>query len=392
MYPRMNNLISGIFIHEGHKHIVAAKDINLMVISPIPYVPRLLQNNAKRKAYRNFPLQVVMDSIPVYYPRYLAMPNMTVSPYTLFLSLIRFLDVILKHFKPSLIHSHCGTPDGYASMRLGKRLNIPTICSFRGSDINIYPKQSQRVRDLTKKVISETDQIVTVSDALRREAISLAHPKKEIMVIHNGCDLNQFYFDTQKRIELRLSFGIENNHVCLLFVGNLNYEKGILELVNSFNAVASSNSRVHLLVVGDGPGRELFEETKQKVPWGNWIHLSGLVPHDRMAAYLCAGDIFVLPSYGEGFPNVIKEALACERPVIATSVGGIPEVVHHEKTGLLIPPKNESALTGAIQRCLSNPEACKRMGQAGRELLVNQFSWSAFAEKHVALYKKLHSS
>ena len=119
------------------------------------------------------------------------------------------------------------------------------------------------------------------------------------------------------------------------------------------------------------------------------IHLLGAQPHNKIPDFLSASDILVLPSYNEGLPNVVLEAMACSRPVVATKVGGIPEVVKDGETGFLVNKEDVNSLIKAIDKLLSNEKLCIEMGLSGRKIIEEKFTWEKNAKKHIEIYEKL---
>ncbi len=117
--------------------------------------------------------------------------------------------------------------------------------------------------------------------------------------------------------------------------------------------------------------------------------LPGYIPHERLPLWINASDIFVLPSYQEGLPNVVLEAMACRKPVIATRVGGIPEVVSDGVTGILVEPRNVFQLTEAMQTLLRDEDLCSRLGVAAEGLINERFTWEASADSLIKIYQDL---
>ncbi len=391
MYPRTNNPMSGNFIHEGNEALLL-RGVQLIVVSPIPYVPACFQNNPRRQAYREMPAVTKHENITVYYPKYLCGPGRlfhAMSTLSLSLRLMHFKKELMSIFRPHILHSHCSTPDGYAGLILGKRLNIPTICTLRGDDVNIFPKNDMLTRILTQKVINGSCQVVAVSEGLKKSAQNLCFPDNEIKVIHNGVDCDKFKYNPTIRVLIRQRLGIDQESTVLIFIGNVEKSKGVIELAECFIYLSKKYKDLHLIMVGAGPELPNLKNLKEERGLTGRLHLPGLVHHSEVNNFLSAGDIFVLPSHNEGFPNVIKEAMACGRPIIATRVGGIPEVIENGKNGILIHPHSMESLTQAIQYCLDNPELCQSWGMKGRILVRERFSWEKNAEQYIKVYEEV---
>lgn len=391
MYPRKTAPISGIFIHQQMKALLK-EGCQIKVISPVPYAPRIFWTNPRRKGYGQTPLFDLFEGIPVYHPRYICAPGKWfhgISCYTLYQGINKFVSSMMKKFQPHILHTHTATPDGYTGLILRRKYNISLVCSFRGSDINIYPKYDRLISHLTKKVISEADQIITVSNALKRVTETIAKPKKEIRVIYNGCDFKKFIFKSTSKSMVRKKLGISSGSKVLIFIGNLTKTKGIYELTEAFVRLSNQNSNLHLIIIGDGPGRLLLKKRLFQVGLQKKMHLMGKRPHSEIPHLLNASNIFVLPTHYEGLPNVVLEAMACSKSVVATRVGGIPEIVKNGKTGFLAKPKDVDSLVEAIDFLLSHPGEAKKIGERARKLVLENYTWEKSAEKTIKVYREV---
>jgi glycosyltransferase involved in cell wall biosynthesis len=159
--------------------------------------------------------------------------------------------------------------------------------------------------------------------------------------------------------------------------------------MTAFIYLSKQYPNLHLLIIGNGPEYQYIKEQALKNGLQDKIHLAGVQPHNKIPDFLSAGDIFVLPSYNEGLPNAVLEAMACSRPVVATKVGGIPEAVRNGETGFLINEKDVGSLVNAINKLLSNEKLCTEMGLSGRKVIEQKFSWEYNAKEHIKIYEKL---
>ena len=392
MYPNKSNPVSGIFIHNYAKALLNA-GCKVGVVSPVPYSPKILWFNKKWKKYGEVPKFDTIDKIPVYYPRYIRLPGKwfhCLSSYTIYLGIVKTVsNIIMRDFKPDILHTHTATPDGYTGLLLKRKFNLPVVCSLRGSDINNYPYYDSFTMELTRKVISQADQLIAVSNALKLKAESFATPKNEIQVIYNGCDIKKFVFNLESRIATKKRLNIPLDNKVLIFVGNLLKTKGIYELIGSFILLSKQYHNLHLIVVGNGPEYQYIKEQAFKNGLKDKIYLVGAQPHNKIPDFLSAGDILVLPSYNEGLPNAVLDAMACSRAVVATKVGGIPEAVRDGETGFLVNEKDINSLVKGIDKLLSNEKLCIEMGLSGRKTIEQKFSWEYNVIEHIKIYEKL---
>jgi glycosyltransferase involved in cell wall biosynthesis len=169
-----------------------------------------------------------------------------------------------------------------------------------------------------------------------------ASPDRSYTVL-NGCDTGLFF--PRSRVTARETLGIAQDAEIVLYVGNLNHTKGLRELLRACVALSSRRPRLELTVIGEGALRAELNS-------GPPVRLLGRRSSEEVAMWMAAADVFCLPSYSEGCPNVVLEALACGRPVVASDVGGIPELVN-EQNGILVPPRNWERLADALEQALA---------------------------------------
>jgi rhamnosyl/mannosyltransferase len=177
----------------------------------------------------------------------------------------------------------------------------------------------------------------------------------------------------------------------VLFVGRLASNKGLLDLAEAFGSLARSDRSAQLVVVGeDGGQRGLLVAKVRELGLSERVHLLGHVDEDTLlsAAYREAR-VTVLPSEYEAFGLVLLESLAAGTPVVASRVGGIPEVVEDGKAGLLVPPKSPPALAEAIRRVWEDRDLARRLGEYGRDQVVPRFRWDTLADRLDALYREV---
>lgn len=313
----------------------------------------------------------------------------SISCYTIYYGIRKAIDLIIKEFKPSIFQAYTATPDGYVGLILRKKYNIPLICSFRGSDIDNYPKYDQFTYCLTKKVILESDQITTVSNALKIVAEGIGKPKKEIQIVYNGCDSKMFSYNKKERLRIRKKLRISLKKTVIIFVGKLAKSKGIFELLTAFIKLNYKYSDLYLILIGNISERTVLDKIISSNYANNKIHLVGEIPQNEIPYWLSASDIFVFPTYNEGLPNALMEAMACGLPVVATKVGGIPEVVRDGQNGILIDKKNVTSIEHSIEKLIENKSMCKKMGERGRITIEEKFSWDNSAKKLIRIYNNI---
>ncbi|HEY0862316.1 MAG TPA: glycosyltransferase, partial [Pseudoxanthomonas sp.] len=222
---------------------------------------------------------------------------------------------------------------------------VPLVVGARGSDLRVRDAISRR---LTRPVLHAARRLLVVSEDLGRvaERDYGADPDR-IRAIPNGCDAAIFH--PADRAEARLALDLPADAEVVTYVGRLVPEKGLRELLVAAGQLRASRPRLQLVLVGEGP---MHAELAALAAAGDLpVRFAGTRPPAEVARWMCASDLVTLPSYSEGHPNVLVEALACGRPVVATPVGGIPEVVD-AASGVLVPARDPAALAEGLDQAL----------------------------------------
>ncbi len=174
----------------------------------------------------------------------------------------------------------------------------------------------------------------------------------------------------------------------LLFFGEIARHKGVFDLARAFAGVAAGLPGLRLVYAGTGSGVEETRRLTRQLALGDRVEFTGWLEAQRKRATLAGATIFVLPSYVEGMPMALLEAMSFGLPVIATPVGGVPEIVTHEVDGLLVPPGDIDALGAAIVRLMSEPGLRERLGHAARETIAMRFSLDSAVERLLGIYRR----
>lgn len=235
--------------------------------------------------------------------------------------------------------------------------------------------------------IENSDQIIAVSQGMREDVIEHFNvDPRRVAVIHNGIDLAGY-----RRVDDSAVLDMYNiRRPYVLFVGRVSRQKGILNLLD---AVGSLNPGVTIVMCAGSPDTpEVEQEVASRVSqMDNVVWINKMLPKEQVISLYSNAAVFACPSVYEPFGIINLEAMACETPVVASKVGGIPEVVVHEHTGLLVEPGDPQALAEAINTILDAPEMARRMGRAGRTRVEQHFSWDAIARQTKQLYESVVS-
>ncbi len=173
----------------------------------------------------------------------------------------------------------------------------------------------------------------------------------------------------------------------LLFVGRLAAAKGAPVLIEAMPQILAAHPDAHLTLIGDGPDRERLQDQVQRLGLSGAVRFAGYQSQEEVALALARSAVFVLPSFAEGVPVVLMEAMAARRPVVATRIAGIPELVEDGISGRVVPPGDGAALAAAVCEILSAPDKAARMGEAGRRTVEAEFNIACEAKKLAALFQ-----
>jgi teichuronic acid biosynthesis glycosyltransferase TuaC len=267
-------------------------------------------------------------------------------------------------------------PDGFAAICAARMLGVPAVVKLHGSDINQLAKLPGP-RAMLRWALPRAAHVVAVSQALATDVIALGVKPDRVSVVMNGVDATRFY--PQDRLAARAGLGVSATAQLALYVGNLKPEKGVGELARAWPNVTRHLPHAELAVIGGGPQHD---DIVAKA--GARAVMLGPQPPAKVAQWMAACDLLVLPSHNEGTPNVVLEALASGRRVVATSVGGIPDLITSPSLGTLVPPNNSAALAEALVSTLPrayDPAVVAKLGARG--------GWAASAE---ALYDVLRAT
>jgi glycosyltransferase involved in cell wall biosynthesis len=191
---------------------------------------------------------------------------------------------------------------------------------------------------------------------------------------------------------LRERLGIVENEAVILSVGRLSKEKAHADLIKAFKQLCTTNPDLNckLVIVGDGPERERLESASAQSGLSQRIIFAGQVPDVRPSYAM--SDVFVLPSLTEGSPNVLLEAMAAQVPIVATAVGGVPEIVENEDAALLVPADDPAALAAAIARLLDDAELGRRLTRSAAETVSKNHSPEEYVRSLITIYDEVMSA
>jgi glycosyltransferase involved in cell wall biosynthesis/peptidoglycan/xylan/chitin deacetylase (PgdA/CDA1 family) len=359
LFPNSAEPGRGIF--NKQQFVELARLCDLRVMAPLPWYSK-----------KTIPQEESIDGIKTYHYRYFMIPKICRSLYGIFfyISLLPNIKRLHKKFKFDAILATWAYPDAFGSYLIAKYLRRPIVIKVHGTDINLYSRYFLR-RKMIVWALSNSDKVIAVSVALKDQMVKIGVPSEKIVVIPNG--VNADLFAPMDHVECRRKLGLTLNKKIILFVGNLVKIKGVETLVTAFAGLRVNGL---LVLVGDGPLEGTLRAKVKAMGIEDSVIFAGRKPHDEIRYYMNACDVFCLPSVNEGCPNVLLEAVACGKYIVATRVGGIPEIIESDKIGIMVEPDKPAELMEALKRGL---EMAGISGKASSSKI--SYTWKQSAER-----------
>lgn len=354
LFPTPLDTGRATFNFQQFKKLSEYHDIEVMV--PVPWIEFIRSTRSK-----SFDSGIPYKIIPFFnIPGFIRVLN----PFFILISLLIFLFPYKSLFKSDALLLSWAFPDAVAGSMLAAIFGKKTICKVHGNDINVFATHKYK-RSLIKWALNRSSAVISVSNDLANKVKSLGVYKPKISTIYNGVNHDLFNVD-ESDFEER-----DNKVYTILFVGNLKVEKGCLDLIEAFCRLeVEAGMTYRLIYIGDGPTFNSIKDKSKDVGEFKEVLMLGRLPHDQIVHWYKRASVLCLPSYNEGVPNVVLEAISCGLPVVATDVGGIPEILP-KKCGRLVPPRDVAHLTLALQAFNFNDYNFNEIKSEGRK-----YDWS----------------
>ncbi len=379
MFPKYKGDYYGSFVFDDARMLVK-KGFEIHVVT---------QHNS------NIPYEEIMDGIHIHRFKWLEPKefralvhfNGLIDNFRLITYLISLFFKLMwttRKYNIDIIHSHSAIPTGFIGVIVAKIMKKPVLITAHGMDINNFEGNTFFKR-LIKFSLNNCNKTIAVSKNLASKMMSFGVEEEKIIVLRNAVDTNRF--KPLKNKTLRNSYNIKENTVLILFIGYLDIFKGIFELIDAFYEVNTKNRNTKLIIIGEGPKEEELKEKVLEMGLKKSVIFTGKISPADIPKYYQSADIFVLPSHTEGFPLVIIEAMACGLPVIASSIGGIPEIIEDNVNGFLVSPHDISVLVYKLNILINNPNLREKFAHVSLKIIEKKFSANKKIEKLVKLYK-----
>lgn len=280
----------------------------------------------------------------------------------------------------SLIHAHWLLPQGIVGSWLKRLLGVPLLVTIHGSDL--FPLNNMLYRTAQSTVVKTADHITVNSEATKKELLSrFPWAAGKVSVVPMGIDTDLFRPSRERR-----------NPNTLLFVGRLSEQKGLQYLLQAMPSIISAFPRARLEIVGEGPYREALVRLVESLELSGHVEFLGSLPHAALPSKYRKAAVVVQPSLSgksgtEAFGLTIVESMACGCPVISTRVGGIPSLISHGKTGILVNEKNPRALGRAVNDLLGHGRKAQKLGKSAASSVKRRYDWRVIHQEFLKIYE-----
>jgi N-acetyl-alpha-D-glucosaminyl L-malate synthase BshA len=314
-----------------------------------------------------------------------AYPLFEHPPYTL--NLTSMMTDLVRHQKLDLLHVHYAIPHATSAVLARQILQtqgirVPVVTTLHGTDITIVGRDPS-FAPVVNYSINESDAVTAVSEYLRQETLAHFDIKKEIEVIPNSIDSRTFRRMDESELRRHLCPDCEK---VLVHISNFRPVKNTLHVVRIFHRLWSEGHKIKLLLVGDGPDRVPAEHLAREL--GVHDHVRFLGKQESVEEVLSISDVFLMPSGSETFGLAALEAMACEVPVVASDIGGLPELVVEGETGYLCPLGDIEAFAERTRRILTDTALATRMSRAARERARDLYDERTIIPMYESLYER----
>ena len=286
------------------------------------------------------------------------------------------IERIHKQFPFDLVYLATWGDLSLAMSWIAKEMRIPYIASAIGDHTNLYYNKPDSIYyKYHREIFLGSEFVICVSNDLNKKVKAMTEGKANTFTYYSGVDTRKFHPSFEMRTDFRNRLGYVDDDFVILFVGRLTKSKGVYELLEAFASLLHYNRSIKLLLVGSLIEQGNLKKRIHSLGIKRKVKLIGGVGHEEIPGYMNAADAFVLPSWMEGLPNVVMEACACERPVVASAVGGIPELIENKKTGFLVTPQSAADLAERLRFVIANPEVAADVAKRARQEMLQKFNY-----------------
>lgn len=285
------------------------------------------------------------------------------------------LILFLKKYSPDILNVHfISLGHALLSTLAARFLKLPVVATAHGSDLTYLPQKFQLYRFIARRVLQNA-QVTTFScDFIKDTSFQLFGKNKGVVqTIRNGVDISLFNNE-------------EHYGDYILAIGRIEFEKGFDYLLHAYKKLITIGRTERLLIAGEGTQKDKYEKLVVNLNLQRMVCFLGCVEEYRITDLIKDCKFLVISSLREGFPVVCLEAMATGKAIVATRVGGIPEIINDGVNGFLVEPKDPQALADVMLKLLRNDEICRQMGKNGRKLVEKQYTWKKITNRYLEVY------
>ncbi|GAA2281332.1 glycoside hydrolase [Streptomyces ruber] len=297
--------------------------------------------------------------------------------------------VVALHARAPLdvLHAQYGYPPGLAALDASDRLGVPAVVSIQGGDGHWVGTCCGTHRSAIRRVLRDTPALLIGSPSFRAE-VAARHrvPAERFTVVPGATDTGRF------RPRPGREPGALGDPPVLLYHGRVDVRKGVLDLLEAVRTLLAGGRRLRLLVSGTGPDLDRLTERARRADLAGAVEVLGPVGYHDAPSVYHRGDLFLSPTWAEGFSNTVLEAMASGLPVVSTDVVGVVDCVRDGVNGLLVPPRDPQALAGAVGRLLDDAPLRHRLAGTALRQVRDQWSWPVAAARIGAVYEEVRAS
>lgn len=372
----------GTFIGEQVKRLLDHVE-RITVLSPTTYVPPFVKlSRVARQASLPARYEFVKGRCEVLFPRYVKAPGFaclwwTAAQWRRIVSTT--VGELLETGSLSLIHANKGGLSSWSAIQAARQYGLPCVVTYQGTEVHTDLVNQQKEWKLCRESFRSADLNILVSRSLERTLKACIEPQGRCEVLLRGVDLQTFYPPKAEEVRKQV----------VLFVGAVRAAKGVFELLEAWTQVMTRCAHAEMWIVGSDYTNGRFAQEVRFRGHDKSVKILGPQPLGNVADLMRQAQVLCLPSHGEGTPNCVMEAMACGLPVVATDVGGIPDIVETDRTGMLVQKEDSHGLADALASLLQNSDRRARMGEAAYAFACERLDARKATNRLVGLYRDL---
>jgi len=387
MFPNAANPTAGCFVAEPVKEI--RKHCDVAIVAPLPAVPRIMRKYKRHwNGFWNTPFHETIAGVEVYRPRFFCLPknaSLLLDGFFYKVGIQKTVEQLFRNFRIDLLHVHCAVPDGFGVLLLNRKYRLPVVLSIHGRDIYSVAPKSRLHRRLVGSVLARADKVVVASEKVQ-ELILQSFPRiAKPALIRYGVDAALFAPGDAAPVGAKSP----SNAATLLTVGYLIARKNHRAVISAVARLKKDYPGIRLKIAGSGPEEGKLRSLCAELGVSENIEFLGLCSRERVKQLMAECDLFVMPSWDEAFGVVYIEAMSQGKPVIGSRGEGIADTVTEGETGFLVDPRNVDELTEKIRLLIEDAELAARVGAAGRDLVLREFTWQKNVDRLLEIYHEV---